>query len=237
MIAVAEIAKMIDHSILHPVMTDQDLAEQCDIAKKYAVATVCVKPYHVKQAAKLLVNSGVGVCAVAGFPHGNSTIEIKVAETLQVISDGATEVDMVINIGKVLQEDWHYIKEEINRVNLACINNGAILKVIFETDFIRDEHLKINLCKICSKHKVAYVKTSTGYGFVKGEDGKYNYTGATESDIILMKKYCAPEVKIKAAGGIRNLMQLLRARELGASRIGASATPVIMMEALGFKEH
>ncbi|MFO7655944.1 MAG: deoxyribose-phosphate aldolase [Bacteroidales bacterium] len=236
MIAVAEIAKMIDHSILHPVMTDQDLAEQCDIARKYAVATVCVKPYHVRQAAKLLGNSGVGVCAVAGFPHGNSSIEIKVAETLQVIHDGATEVDMVVNIGKVLQEDWDYIEEEVNRVNLACINNNAILKVIFETDYVRDENLKISLCRICSNQKAAFVKTSTGYGFVKGEDGKYNYTGATDSDIMLMKKYCAPEVKIKAAGGIRNLMQLLSARELGASRIGASATPVIMMEAMDFKE-
>ncbi len=228
----AQIAKMIDHSVLHPTYTDDDLKLNCEIAGKYSVATVCVKPYHTRQAATFLRNSDVGVCAVIGFPHGNSTIDIKVDETMQVISDGATEVDMVINIGKALQGDWEYIEKEIQLINGTCMNHKAILKVIFETDFLTSDTDKIGLCRICSKLKVAFVKTSTGYGFVKGKDGKYAYTGATEKDIILMRKHCIPEVGIKAAGGIRNLDQLLKAYELGATRIGASATESIMEDAI-----
>src|SRR4030042_1548399 len=227
-----DIAKMIDHSILHPVFTDEDLKQNCEIASKYHVATVCVKPYHTKQAAAILQHSDVGICAVIGFPHGNSTTNIKVSEARQVITDGATEVDMVINIGKALQGDWGYVENEIKRINDACKKNNAILKVIFETDFLTRDADKIKVCKICSKQKVAFVKTSTGYGFVKSSDGKYMYAGATEKDLVLMRRHCAPEVGIKAAGGIRNLSQLLKARELGASRIGASATDSIMKEAI-----
>ena len=130
MTRVSDIAKMIDHSILHPTFTDDDLKKNCEIAGKYHVATVCVKPYHTRMAAEILKDSDVAVCAVIGFPHGNSTTEIKIAETLQVIKDGATEVDMVANIGKVLQGDWSYIDNEIMTINDTCLNNTAILKVI-----------------------------------------------------------------------------------------------------------
>ena len=129
---------------------------------------------------------------------------LKAAETLQVIKDGAAEVDMVVNIGKVLQGDWNYIDNEIKTIQDTCLRNNAKLKVIFETDYLTRDEDKIRLCELCSKHKVAFVKTSTGYGFVKGNDGKYSYEGATEHNIKLMRKYCAPEVQIKAAGGIRN---------------------------------
>ena len=207
---------MIDHSILHPTFTDDDLKKNCEIAKKYHTATVCVKPYHVKMAAEMLNGSDVAVCAVIGFPHGNSTIDIKAAETLQVIKDGAAEVDMVINIGKVLQGEWKYIDNEIKTIQNICLSKGAKLKVIFETDYITQDKDKIKLCKLCSKHKVAFVKTSTGYGFVKGSDGKYSYEGATEHNVKLMRKYCTPEVQIKAAGGIKNLEQVLQMRELGS---------------------
>lgn len=223
---------MIDHSVLHPTYTDEDLKLNCEIARKYHVATVCIKPYHTRQAAKILENSDVGICSVIGFPHGNSTIDIKMNETRQVITDGATEVDMVINIGKALQGDWEYIGNEIRGINETCTRNKAILKVIFETDFLTADGDKIELCKICSRERVAFVKTSTGYGFVKGRDGKYAYTGATEKDIILMRKHCIPEVKIKAAGGIRTLDQLLKVYKHGATRIGASATESIMEEAI-----
>jgi len=223
---------MIDHSILHPTLNDDDLKKHCEIALKYKVATVCVKPYHVSMAAALLKGSNVGVCAVIGFPHGNSSIDVKVFETQQVCHDEANEVDMVVNIGKVLQGDWNYISAEIKSIHDACLNNGAILKVIFETDFLRNDQDKINLCNICSIYKVEFVKTSTGYGFIKGSDGKYYYQGATEHDLKLMRQNCITSIKIKAAGGIRTLDQLLKVREWGANRIGASATAEIMEEAI-----
>ncbi len=206
---VTEIAKMIDHSILHPTLTDNDLKRECEVARKYNVASVCVKPYAVKQAKEFLEGSDVLVGCVIGFPAGNSSISVKAFETETACKDGAVEIDMVINIGKALQEDWAYIEEEIKTVVDTSHRYGAITKVIFETDFItKDEH-KIKLCEICSKVGADYVKTSTGFGFVKGTDGKYSYTGATAHDLALMRKYSAPEVKIKAAGGVRTLTDLL----------------------------
>lgn len=229
---VKEIAKMIDHSILHPTLTDNDLEKNCEIAKKYDVATVCVKPYHVRKASEILRGSYVAVSAAIGFPHGNSTINIKESETLQVINDGATEVDMVLNIGKAVQNDWNYIDEELRTINDACIHNGAILKVIFETDFVTNDNDKIKLCELCNINKIAFVKTSTGYGFVKREDGHYNYLGATEHDLKLMRKHCNSTVQVKASGGVRNLDQILKVKELGATRVGATATEIIIEEAM-----
>jgi len=231
MATVNSIAKMIDHSILHPTFTDDDLKNNCEIAKRYNVATVCVKPYHTRMAADILRGFDVAVCAVIGFPHGNSTIDIKVAETVQVIKDGATEVDMVVNIGKVLQADWDYIDYELKAIHDICLKNRALLKVIFETDYLPRDDDKIKLCEFCSKHTVDFVKTSTGYGFVKDRDGKYSYTGATEHDIKLMRRHCSPEVQIKASGGIRTLDQILKMHELGVTRVGATATVTIMEEA------
>ena len=226
-----EVAKMIDHSILHPTMTDQEMEDGCKLALEYDVAAVCVKPYFVKETAKLLKGSKVKVCSVIGFPHGNSTIKLKVLETRQACKDGATEIDMVVNCGKVLGEDWSYVRKEIKAINKECEKHGAILKVIFENDFLPEDKFKIKLCKICSKIGVAFVKTSTGYGFVKGIEGKDSYAGATTHDLKLMRKYCDPKVQIKAAGGIRTLDGLLEARDLGCTRLGASATVAIMEEA------
>ena len=228
----AQIARMIDHSILHPTFTDKDLITNCEIAVKYQVATVCIKPYHTADAYELVKNSGVGVCSVICFPHGNGSTSIKVAEALEVIQNGANELDMVVNVGKVLGHNWTFVAEDIREVNDACVSNGAILKVIFENDFLPGDFEKIKLCEICSEIGVAFVKTSSGYGFVKKENGDYNYDGATAHDIALMRKHCRPEVQIKAAGGIRNLDQLLEAWELGASRVGATATPQLLAEAL-----
>jgi deoxyribose-phosphate aldolase len=228
---VTEIAKMIDHSILHPTLTDDDLRRECEVARKYNVASVCVKPYAVKQAVELLRGSEVLVGCVIGFPAGNSAIGVKAFETETACRDGAVEIDMVINIGKALQEDWIYLEEEIKTVVATSHRYGAITKVIFETDFItKDEH-KIILCKICSRVGADYVKTSTGFGFVKGSDGKYSYTGATSHDLALMKKHSAPGVKVKAAGGVRTLDDLLKYREIGISRCGATATVSMLEEA------
>ncbi|SFF55893.1 deoxyribose-phosphate aldolase [Thermoflexibacter ruber] len=225
------LAKMIDHSLLHPTMTDRELEEGCAVAKKYEVASVCIKPYAVKEAARWLAGSDVLVCTVVGFPHGSSTVDIKVAETIQACQEGATEIDMVVNIGKVLGEDWVYVKDEIYQIHEACIKHGAILKVIFENDYLPEDKFKIKLCEICSEVGVEFVKTSTGYGFVKGSDGKYSYQGATVEDLILMRKFSAPSIQVKAAGGVRTLDDLLKVRELGVTRIGATATVAIIEEA------
>jgi len=200
---ITELAKMIDHSLLHPTMTDKDLFEGCQLAKHYNVATVCIKPYAIKEALEWLKGSDVMVCAVIGFPHGNSTTAVKVYETEQACKDGAQEIDMVVNIGKVLGEDWDYVEKEIRAIVAVTKKHKAALKVIFENDYLPDDKYKIKLCEICSAAGVEFVKTSTGYGFVKGADGKYSYEGATEHDLILMRKHSAPQVQIKAAGGVR----------------------------------
>lgn len=228
---VKELAKMIDHSLLHPTMTDDDLRQGCDIARRYNVASVCIKPYAVKDAVGWLQGSDVLVGTVIGFPHGNSTIDVKRIEADQACLDGAVEIDMVVNIGKVLQKDWTYLTKEIRQVNEAVVARGAILKVIFENDFLPEDDLKIKLCEICSELKVGFVKTSTGYGMVKGADGQYNYQGATEHDLKLMRKHSAPEVEVKAAGGVRSLDDLLRVRSWGVTRVGATATAVMLQEA------
>jgi deoxyribose-phosphate aldolase len=221
---VKELAKMIDHSILHPTMTDEDLRRECEVAKKYDVASVCVKPYAVKQSVELLKGTDVLVGCVIGFPSGNSAIEVKVFETEVACNDGAVEIDMVINIGKALNGDWDYIENEIGAVTHKCHDNGAIVKVIFETDYVTKKEDIIKLCEICTKVGADYVKTSSGFGFVKGDDGKYSYTGATIPNLELMKKSVGPGVKVKAAGGIRTLDGLLAVQKAGCSRCGATAT-------------
>jgi deoxyribose-phosphate aldolase len=222
---------MIDHSLLHPTMTDRELEAGCRLAMQYEVASVCIKPYWVEQAAELLDDSDVEIGTVVGFPHGNSLIEVKAFETERACDQGAAEIDLVVNIGRVLSEDWRYVEREIQRIYNECHDNGALLKVIFENDFLPSDHFKIRLCEICSAVGVDFVKTSTGYGFVKGPDGKYDYRGATDDDLRLMRRHCAPKVKIKAAGGVRTLDDVLRVRALGVARIGASATAAILEEA------
>ena len=226
------ITKLIDHSLLHPSMSDQEIVKGCETAKRYQVASVCVKPYSVGMASELLQGSDVAVGTVVGFPHGNSSSEVKIFEALQALKEGATEIDMVINIGKVLSGDWEYVEKEIRAITYVTQNNGAIVKVIFENDFLSDDNAKITLCQICNSIKVDFVKTSTGFGFVKLPDGNYNYQGATEHDVALMRKHCNPEIQVKAAGGVRTLKQLLKMQELGATRIGASATEAIVKEFL-----
>jgi len=222
---------MIDHSILHPTMTDADLKRECEVAKKYDVASVCVKPYAVKQAVGLLKDSDVLVGCVIGFPAGNSAIEVKVFETEVACKDGAVEIDMVINIGKALQGDWDYIENEIDLVTKACHKHGAIVKVIFETDYVTRKEDISRLCEICTKVGVDYVKTSTGFGFVKGADGKYSYEGATIENLKIMRENSGPKVKLKAAGGVRTLDGLLAVQEAGCSRCGATATIAILEDA------
>ena len=225
------IAKMIDHSLLHPTFSDRELLEGCAIARTYDVASVCIKPYAVPLAVRELRGSKVAVGTVVGFPHGNSHVDVKIKEAEHAIADGATELDMVVNIGKVLSQDWQYVSDEIQKLNALVTGHNAILKVIFENDFLDKDEFKTRLCKICNQHRVAFAKTSTGYGFVKRENGMYRYDGATDHDLALMRDACDATVLIKAAGGIRSLDDVLRVRALGVARVGATATAAILEEA------
>ena len=232
-----ELAKMIDHSLLHPTMTDQELDEGCKLAARYGVASVCIKPYAVKHAVQLLRGSGVLVGAVVGFPHGNSCTESKRYETELACQDGAAEIDMVINVGKALSGDWDYVEREIEVVCSQAHRAGAKVKVILENDYLAEggaglgsDDLKRQLCQLCERAGADWVKTSTGYGFVKQSDGSYTYKGATEHDLALMRASVSDKVHVKAAGGVRDLDGLMRVRDLGVSRCGATATAAILDE-------
>lgn len=225
-----ELAGMLDHSLLHPTMTDRELEAGCKLAAKFKTASVCIKPYAVKMARKLLKGTGVRVGAVVGFPHGGSATEVKRFETELACRHGAQEIDMVINVGKALSGDWAYVKKDIRAVVWEAHKHGAIVKVIFENDFLPDNKIKVQLCRICEAVKADFVKTSTGYGFVKGPDGKYSYRGATEADLKLMRAHCSAKVQVKAAGGVRDLDALIRCRDLGVARVGATATAAMMEE-------
>ena len=226
-----ELAKKIDHTLLTPAATFAELQKEVQVALKYNVASICVKPYWVKETAALLKGSDVITCCVIGFPHGNSATKVKSFEAETACQDGAEEVDMVINIGKVLEEDWVYIENELKEVVKVTKKYGAGLKVIFETDYLPEDRHKIKLCELCSKLQIEFVKTSTGFGFKKDKSGNLYYDGATEHDIKLMKKHCTGITQIKASGAIRDLDKLLKMLEYGATRIGATATEAMLEEA------
>lgn len=232
-----QLAKMIDHSLLHPTMTDQELEDGCKLAAKYGAASVCIKPYAVKRAAEILRGSGVNVGAVIGFPHGNSTTESKRYETELACRDGAVEIDMVVNLGKALSGDWEYVERDVKAVCDEAHQRGAQVKVIFENDYLTNggaglssDDFKKRLCQICEQAGADWVKTSSGYGFVKQPDGSYNYQGATEHDLALMRASVTSKVQVKAAGGVRDLDGLIKVRDLGASRCGATATAAMLDE-------
>jgi len=215
----ADLAKMFDHSLLQPTLTDADLDRGFELAREYGVASVCVKPYGVKRAAQALKGSGVLVGAVIGFPHGAHLSRVKAFEAEAAMADGAVELDMVVNIGKVLSRDYGYVRDDIAAVIEPAHKLGARVKVIFENCFLQDEH-KIGLCRICGELRADWVKTSTGYGD----------SGATDHDLTLMRKHSPPLVQVKAAGGVRTYDRVLEVRALGVTRIGATATKTILDE-------
>jgi len=222
------IAKLIDHSLLSPTLTDVELRQGCELARRLQVASVCIKPYAIGLANEILAGSGVAVGTVVGFPHGGEATAVKAFEAEIACQAGAMELDMVVNVGKVLSEDWAYVEADIRAVFDVARRHGALTKVIFENDFLPRESLKVELCRICSRIGVEFVKTSTGYGFVKLADGNYNYRGATDDDLRLMRMHTAPEVRLKAAGGVRTLADAQRVQALGVTRIGASASEAIV---------
>ena len=164
---VQEIASMIDHSLLHPLLSDAELVSGFETAMQWNVASVCVKPCSVSLCRKYLSDSKVKVCTVIGFPHGNNTIEMKKMESLQAIAEGAEELDLVVNIGKVMSNDWEYVWNELFSIQEICVNSGAILKVILETGVLPNDELKITLTKLCRELGIAFVKTSTGFAYMK----------------------------------------------------------------------
>jgi len=216
----AELAKMFDHSLLQPTMTDADLVAGLLIAREYNVASVCIKPYAVRLAAKLLAGSTVQASTTIGFPHGGHVTAIKVAESEIALADGATELDMVVNVGKVLSGEWNAVASDIAAVVRVAHTAGAKVKVIFENAYLKDAH-KIELCKICGDVRADWVKTSTGYA----------ESGATTEDLVLMRQYSPAHVQVKAAGGVRTYERLLEVRAIGVSRVGATATKVILDDA------
>ncbi len=212
-----QFAKTIDHSLLQPQLTDGDVIAGCKLAARYHTASVCVKPYHVKLAAKLLTDSstesGVLVSTVVGFPHGSSTTEIKLAEARQALDDGAVELDMVINYGELRSGHLDYVAHEIKAICDLAHSLGAKVKVIFENAYLTDEQ-KIAACKLCDEAGADWVKTSTGFA----------PTGATIADIKLMRANVSDRVQVKAAHGVRTLATALEMIEAGVTRIGATAT-------------
>ncbi|CAN5539983.1 deoxyribose-phosphate aldolase [soil metagenome] len=227
----ADVVGLIDHALLSPSLTDAQMVEDLRAIRAFPVATVCIKPYAVALAVEELRGTSIGVCTVIGFPHGSSATSIKVAESELAFRDGATEIDMVVNVGKVLSEDWSFVRDEICAVLAVARANGGLLKVIFENDFLPSDAFKVKLCEICSEVGVDFVKTSTGYGFVKNSSGSFSARGATVHDVALMRAHSRPEMGIKASGGIRSLDGLFELVEAGATRVGASGTAALYEEA------
>ena len=215
-----DIAKMLDHSTLQPFLTEADIRKGCELALKYDCASVCARPCDVPILAEMLKGSDVKVCTVIGFPHGSHETAIKVAEAKLALEEGCTELDMVINIGKMIAGDHDYVRNEIKLLADAAHEKGAILKVILETCYLTDEQ-KITCCKLAEAAGADFVKTSTGYGS----------KGCTIDDLKLMRAAVSANVRVKGSGGIRDLDTVLSARAVGASRCGVSATAAIMAEA------
>lgn len=213
------LAKRIDHSLLGPTLTDAELREGCLLAADYRVASVCIKPHAVNIAADVLKGTGVAVGTTIGFPHGGNLAAVKVFEAERAIDDGATELDMVVNIGWVLGGDWENVKDEIDAITRVAHARSAIVKVIFENCYLSPAQIS-RLCKICGEVNADFVKTSTGYGS----------GGATHDDLKLMRDVAPSHVKLKAAGGIRTLDAALAVAELGCTRIGASRTSEMLDE-------
>lgn len=209
MVTYKEIAEMIDHSLLKPTLTDQDIIDGCNLAKEYQVASVCVRPSDLPLCRQILAGSDVLLTTVIGFPHGTTTTKTKVAESAEAIENGAVELDVVLNIGKLRSGEYDYVADDLRAVISLAHEKGVLVKVIFENCYLSKEEI-IKACEICNEVGADYVKTSTGYGS----------GGATDEDLKLMRQHAAPNVKIKAAGGVRTLERAIEVRRLGVTRFG-----------------
>lgn len=220
MITARAIAGMIDHSLLKPEMDKETVAAGCAVAKQYGTASVCVKPCDLPVAAQVLAGSSVKLSTVIGFPHGSNRTDVKVFEAERAMDDGAVELDMVLNIGRLISGDDDLVREDVRQVVEAAHRRGAIVKVIFENAFLTDDQ-KRRACLLCEQAGADFVKTSTGFA----------PSGATLADLKLMRATCSEKVAVKAAGGVRTLDAMLACRAVGCTRCGATATIAIMEEA------
>ena len=207
-----ELNKYIDHTLLKPTASESDIITICSEAKQYHFASVCVNPCNVKLVSKELKGSDVKVCSVIAFPFGTSSSKVKIEEAKQAIEDGADEIDMVINVGKLLQGDLQFTENEITQITKVCHERKALLKVIVETCYLEEKNIA-DICAVIEKAGADFIKTSTGYGT----------RGASAEDIKLFKKYLKKGTKIKASGGIRTRADADMYIGLGCSRIGASS--------------
>jgi deoxyribose-phosphate aldolase len=214
------LASKIDHTLLKPDATPDEIKELCTEAKKFGFASVCVNPNYVSLCSSKLEGTDVRICTVIGFPLGATTTEVKRFETEQAIKNGATEIDMVINVGRLKQGDHSYVQNDVSQVVLVTKQNNALCKVIIETALLTDEE-KVKACLICKKAEADFVKTSTG--FSKG--------GATVGDVALMKYVVGSKIGVKASGGIRSKEDAEAMIASGADRIGASASVKIVSTA------
>ncbi len=214
-----QLAKVIDHSLLRPELTEADVIAGCELAAHYHTATVCVKPYHVRLAKEILKDSDVNVGTVVGFPHGSTHTIIKVAEAQQAIDDGAVELDMVLNIGQLRSGKTDYVREDIKAVCDIAHARNVRVKVIFENAYLTNEQ-KITACQLCEAAGADWIKTSTGFA----------PSGATLDDLRLMRKNVSEKVQVKAAGGVRTLQALMDVIDAGITRCGATATAAMLEE-------
>jgi deoxyribose-phosphate aldolase len=217
-----DVSGLIDHTLLKPDATKAEIEALCREAAEFRFATVCVNPAWVALAARLLRGSGVGVCSVVGFPLGATTVDVKQYETRRVIFDGATEVDMVINVGALKSGDLRLVERDIEGVATACRECGVLSKVIIEAALLTDDE-KVAACTLSKAAGADYVKTSTGFA----------KTGATVADVELMRRVVGPEMGVKAAGGVRDYAQVRAMQAAGATRVGASAGVKIVRESRG----
>jgi deoxyribose-phosphate aldolase len=216
------IASMIDHTLLKPDATRQEIEELCREAAQFAFATVCVNPVWVALAARRLAATSVGVCSVVGFPLGATTPDVKGYETRRAIFDGAREIDMVINVGALKSGDLRVVERDIEAVTSSCRDCGVLSKVIIEAALLTDDE-KVTACTLAKAAGADYVKTSTGFG----------PGGATVADVALMRRVVGSEMGVKAAGGVRDLEGLKAMVAAGATRVGASAGVKIVQQARG----
>lgn len=219
-VSVKDIAKMIDHSLLNPIFTLEEIKNGCKLAKEYDCATVCVRPCDVPLAMEILKDSDVKVTTVIGFPHGSNMTETKVFETKLAIEQGCKEIDMVINIGMMLSGEYEYVMEDIKAVVNAAHEKGVIVKVILENAYLKDDQIK-KACELCVQAGADFTKTSTGYA----------PSGATIHDLKIMRANTPLNMQVKAAGGVRKLEDALLVRAVGGTRFGCTRTKEMLEEA------
>jgi len=214
-----DVARLIDHSLVRPELTGQQVVDGIELAKRYRVASVSVRPCDIDTAVRLLDGSGVAPGTVCGFPHGSPNTPTKVYEARDVIRRGAREIDMVIAISRLLSREFQYVQTELTQIAEACHAEGVILKVIIENAYLTDE-LKIIACRCCERAGVDFVKTSTGFA----------PSGYKLEDVVLMRRHLPESIGVKAASGLRTLARVIEAYEAGCTRVGATATAAILDE-------